>query len=284
MKISIVTPSLNQAKFIEETIKSVITQEGDFSLEYIIMDGASSDGTISIIKKYDKLIKSNNFGLRCNGLSFKWFSKKDSGQSQAINEGFKMCSGEVANWLCSDDVLEAGALKKVSDFFKENRNAKIVFGAGREVWDNSRKITIRSGREFSYGELIRVWSRVYHLFFIVQPSVFYKKDVLDEMGYLNNDYHLAMDYDLWLRFRKKYKFYYIPSLLSTYRFHPECKSVKFKKDQWKEALLISRKNWGREYANYCLSYYFFVLIVYYGGKILRLVGVDVDAVYKFFYK
>ena len=93
MRFSIVTPSYNQGKYIEETIKSVISQEGDFSIDYVIADGGSTDNSVEIIKKYSKLLNDGRYPIKCNDIKFRWWSKKDRGQSDAINQGFNSTDG-----------------------------------------------------------------------------------------------------------------------------------------------------------------------------------------------
>jgi glycosyltransferase involved in cell wall biosynthesis len=113
MKISIITPSYNQAEFIERTIQSIFSQNYP-DIEYIVMDGGSTDGTVKILKKYsDQII---------------WKSEKDNGQSDAINKGLKIATGEIVAYLNSDDTYEPGTLKKVADFFQKNPEKKWVYG------------------------------------------------------------------------------------------------------------------------------------------------------------
>jgi len=254
MKISIITPSLNQGQFIEETINSVINQEGDFELEYMIMDGVSTDKTIDIIKKYDILINQKKYTPKCAKLAFKWFSEKDNGQSQAINKGFKMASGEIINWLCSDDLLEKGALQKVCNFFEKNRDALAVFGNNQFIDENGKKLKCLKSREFSRQDLIKRWSSVYQTFNLPQPSTFVRKEILEEIGFLDIDNHFCMDYDWYLKINKKYKFYFIDDLLSKSRFHPGCKSIKNINLQYKKSIEVSRKYWEENFLYYLKNY------------------------------
>lgn len=268
MRISIITPTyhtnsaFDQGPLLEETIKSVLNQKGNFELEYIIMDGCSTDSTLDVVKKIDKLITSQKIKPMCNKLIFKWFSEKDTGQSNAINKGFKMASGEVANWLCSHDILHEDALDAVVKFFEKDQKAKVVLGDGFDIDENGKVRRLLKGREFSYGELIRIWDRVYHKFYIVQGSVFYKKSLLDELGYLDEKNHLSMDYDQWLRFRKKYFFYYINKPLSSMRLYSEAKCVKYRDEQFKESVSVSKKYWGKDYLRYYVLYSFFKYFKY----------------------
>lgn len=101
--ISIVTPSFNQGRFLEQTINSVITQEGDFYIDYIVADGGSTDNSVAIIKKYDDLIKSKEFICQCRGIEFSWWSQKDNGQPEALNNAFGRAKGDILAWINSDD-------------------------------------------------------------------------------------------------------------------------------------------------------------------------------------
>jgi len=253
MKVSIITPSYNQGDFIEETIKSVISQAGDFELEYIITDGGSTDNTLQVIKKYDRLLK--HFQAKCKKLTFAWISEKDRGQSHAINKGFKMATGEILNWLCSDDVLEQGALQAIADRFQ--KDASVVFGDAVEIDAQGRKTGILKGRSFSREDLIRRWDRTCHTFWIMQPTVFFKKALLKEFGYLNEKNHLAMDYELYLKMSKRYRFSYMNNVLARSRRHHHAKSVQWKGKQFRELIRASRKYWKENYLLYVPSYYFY---------------------------
>ncbi|MCX6722008.1 MAG: glycosyltransferase family 2 protein [Candidatus Staskawiczbacteria bacterium] len=254
MKISIITPSLNQGEFIEETIKSVINQTGDFDLEYIIIDGKSSDNSINIIKEYDQLIKSGEFIPRCKSLKYIWLSEKDRGQSQAINKGLKISSGEIINWLCSDDLLENGALQEVSTFFEKNKNTKVVFGQNLFIKEKGEVFRHFKSREFNRPELIKRWNSVYWQFNIPQPSTFARRDLLSEIGYLNTGIQFCMDYDWYLRINKKYKLYLLDKFLSKSRYHKTAKSIAKRKEQYKESIDVSKKYWPENYFYYYSSY------------------------------
>jgi len=254
MKISIVTPSLNQGGFIEDTIRSVISQQGNFDLEYIIMDGGSTDSTLSIIRRYGKLINSKKFNPKCNRLSFKWFSEKDRGQSHAINKGFRMAKGDIINWLCSDDMLEKGALQEVARFFESNDDAEVVYGNGLEIDEKGKILKTYKGADFSRSDLIRVWSRAYSKFHIAQPSVFVKRGILRKHGFLNEKNHLCMDYEWYLKINQGSKFHYIDRMLSRNHFHGNCKSLLFRREQSKATMDCSKRYWKENYLYYMLSY------------------------------
>jgi len=225
MKISIITPSFNQAEFIEETIISVVNQSSDgFIVEHIVVDGASTDSTYSIIKKYS---------------SIKVISEKDNGQSDALNKGFKIATGEIIGWLNSDDFYTDGTLKKIHQIFAENPSAQWVVGFCKIVDKNSQEIKsiLTTYKNF----MLKHYSFKTLLFedYISQPAVFYRKSFLGSCGLIDETLHYAMDYDLWLRFAQKSKPYIVKDYLACFRRHGECKSEQGFEKQFKEADLVS---------------------------------------------
>lgn len=206
-KISIVTPSFNQAQYLEETILSVINQNYP-NLEYIIIDGGSTDNSVEIIKKYEKHLAY-------------WVSEPDNGQSHALNKGFLRASGDIFAWINSDDYYTANAFKDVIMAFTKY-GADIINGDCKVIDNDEVKMLVRPG-EITLDRLLRYWvpSSV-----PPQPSIFFKREVWNKCGPLNTKLHFAMDYDLWLNAAMHYKFNYINCTLSAYRFHEESKSVK----------------------------------------------------------
>lgn len=225
-KISIITPSYNQAKFIERTIKSVLSQKYP-NLEYIVMDGGSKDGTVDILKKYgDKII---------------WKSEKDSGQSEAINKGIKMATGQIVAFLNSDDTYNPGALAKLESYFKENPDKKWVYGKCRIVDENDREvrkpITAYKNmilKRYSYSKLLAEN-------FISQPATFWKKEIHKELGYFDEKDHWCMDYEFWLRVGAKYPAGVIPEYLANFRYHLDSKSGQEDKTKFQEEFRIAKR-------------------------------------------
>ena len=206
--ISIVTPSLNQGRYIEETIRSVLLQNYP-NIEYIIIDGGSCDNTIKILEKYDKWITY-------------WTSEKDKGQSHAINKGLKKCSGKIFNWLNSDDFLESKALYHVATAFMKNESALVVCGKEKSILSDYSVSEIHRGtchknsleETFFYGH-------------IDQPPTYFKKNCFDSIGYLNENLHYMMDSEWWCRFLCKYGlegFIKIGDILTNFRLHRQSKS------------------------------------------------------------
>jgi len=225
LKISIVTPSFNQSQFIERTIESVLSQ-GYPNLEYIVMDGGSSDGTVDILERYsDRVI---------------WESKKDNGQSEAINNGLRMSTGDVVTFLNSDDTYEPGALSKVADYFQQNPAMKWVYGKCRIIDEGDveirKPITLYKNlllRKYSYSKLLSEN-------FISQPSTFWRREIHDEIGYINEDEHYVMDYEFWLRIGRKYPAGVIDSYLANFRMYDSSKSGSLANPQFQDELRIAK--------------------------------------------
>ncbi len=204
-RVSIVTPSYNQAEFIEETIRSVLLQ-GYPNLEYIIIDGGSTDGSVEIIRKYAPWLAY-------------WVSEPDRGQSHAINKGFERATGEVLAWLNSDDTYEPGALGKVAEFLRAHPDVGMVYGDCRKIDDQGRFIGTCPARAFDMKPL------VCNQWFIPQQSAFFRQSVLRAVGAVKEDLHLVMDWDLWLRIALTgFKIVYVPALLASFRIYPETKT------------------------------------------------------------
>lgn len=226
-KISIITPTLNQAQFIEETIQSVLSQ-GYPNLEYWVIDGGSTDGTLDILKKYQEKL--------C------WISEKDRGQSEAINKGMRRATGDVVAFLNSDDVYEPGALASVGEFFLKNPAAAWLTGWCRVV--NSKGVEIHQLITL-YKKFWLVW-RSYRVLLILdyvsQPATFWRREVIQEVGYFDENIHYAMDYDYSLRVGKKFKLWVIPRYLARYRIHASSKAGSSASAQFDSDLEIATRH------------------------------------------
>ena len=174
-RFSVVTPSLNQGEFIEETIRSVLLQ-GHANLEYIVIDGGSSDNSVETIQKYEPWIKF-------------WVSESDRGQSHAINKGFRRATGPILGWLNSDDTYTKGALQKACDGFVQAPDAALVYGICNSI-DIDGDFT---GQKVPGPlDLTRLVSEVYFW----QPAVFMRTTAIRDLGYLDEDLHIGMDTEL----------------------------------------------------------------------------------------
>ncbi len=218
-KISIITPSFNQAQFLERTIQSVITQ--DYSnYEYIVIDGSSTDESVEIIKKYeDKLTY--------------WVSEKDEGQSYAINKGFRKAKGDILCWINSDDCLKPGALSCVAQQLKNYQDCLWLVGACELIDELGNPIDIRKVNAISLSTFAS-WNTKW----FTQQSTFWTRTLLDKVGQLNESLHYAMDYDLWLRMFTESNPIAISQVLAQYRFHSDAKCVK-DKDKDKQLIEVT---------------------------------------------
>jgi glycosyltransferase involved in cell wall biosynthesis len=203
-RISIVTPSFNQGRFIEETIRSVLLQ-GYPDLEYIIVDGGSKDQTLDVIKNYETWLAY-------------WESKSDRGQAHAINNGFHKASGEIIAWINSDDRYAKRALGEVSLFFSDNPLVHSLYGDVQTIDKESNLIEeIRSHAPFDLTKLFG-WMRC------PQPACFWKRSALNEIGCLNEEMHFVFDLEFWIRIGLKYETAHIARVLANLRLHKDTKT------------------------------------------------------------
>jgi len=206
-KISIVTPSYNQGRFLEETIRSVLLQ-GYPNLEYIIIDGGSTDNSVDIIKKYEPWITS-------------WISEKDRGQSHAINKGFKLATGDIYAWINSDDYYLEGAFQVVAEAFVGLQQNAILLGYGDVVDKDGAFLDTRKVERIDWEALLN-WEENWFL----QQACFWPSVCWEAVGGLNEDLELLMDYDLWFRFLKRYPFVYKDKPLGALRYYDDTKSYR----------------------------------------------------------
>lgn len=226
-KISIITPSYNQGEFIEQTIRSVLSQNYP-NLEYIVIDGGSTDSTLSVLKKYQHALR--------------FISEPDRGQSDAINKGLSMISGDIVGFINSDDYFEPDCFRSVADFFTSNPDAQWVTGTCRIVDESGSEVRKEVTR---YKNFFLRFLRRFEIFcvvqFISQPSTFWRKRVVGEIGMFDVSLRYDMDYDYWLRIWKRYPLYFIDSFLSSYRVHSRSKAVTSPETQFQvEHQILSR--------------------------------------------
>jgi glycosyltransferase involved in cell wall biosynthesis len=215
-RLSIITPSCNQGNFLEQTIQSVLNQDYP-NLEYIVVDGGSTDGSVDIIKKYESKLAY-------------WVSEKDKGQSDAINKGFRRASGEILAWLNSDDCYLPGTLERVADFFSSYPAVDLVYGDLRLIDGVGRTIGLRKVVPYSYTLAL------YGLSTIPQPSAFFRRRALDVVGLLDEELHYQMDIEFFLRFGNKgLNIKHLPVPLAMFRLHAQSKTVSQYHDKVQEA-------------------------------------------------
>ncbi|EPG76023.1 glycosyltransferase, group 2 domain protein [Leptospira fainei serovar Hurstbridge str. BUT 6] len=232
--ITTVTPSFNQDKYIERTIRSVLSQEGEFYLDYIIMDGGSTDSSVAIIKKIEAIIlsgqivanidglnyylprKDNELSVGCLGLSYRWFSEKDKGQANAINKGWRLANGKILSWLNSDDIYVSGALATAVSAFSDS-NIHFLYGGSLHITADDLVIEPYPSEPYDR-------ERLFDYCYISQPSVFIRKEVFDQAGEINEKLAYCMDYEYWLRISMLYPLNFISRILACTRIHGETKT------------------------------------------------------------
>lgn len=243
-KVSIVTPSYNQAKFFERTILSVLNQNYP-NLEYIIIDGGSTDGSVEIIKKYE-----NYFAY--------WISEPDKGQADAINKGFKISKGKILAYLNSDDTYCGGTIRKVVDYFNNHPDVYLIYGDYALVDAQDNIIKHKKEIEFDYNVLL------YGFSYIPQPTVFFKRDILTNIGLFDVKLSCVMDYDYWIRVAREYRIQHIPFYLANFRLHRFGKTWN-KASVFKKEALFLKKKYTKRYPNskrITVLYFKFLYMIY----------------------
>lgn len=226
--ISIVTPSFNQARFIEECLRSVKEQNYP-SIEHIVVDGASTDGTVELLKKYSALPGWEHL---------RWISEPDRGQSDALNKGFRMAQGDLIGWLNADDRYRPGCFREVQRAFNTHSQADIVYGD--YTWIDSDGNITRIRREISFSRFILAYHRV---LYIPTTSTFFKRRIFADGNELDIKFCCAMDYDFFLRLaRKGYRFQHICRVLADFRWHKSSKSASLTARQIAEHETIALRN------------------------------------------
>lgn len=223
-RISIVTPSYNQGQYLEQTVCSVLSQRYP-ELEYIIIDGASTDCSIDIIKRHEE------------HLSY-WVSEPDRGQPHALNKGFQRASGEILGYVNSDDVLAPGALARVAEAYRPGEMA--LYAGPVEDFDSKGTVRVvdQSGLEFR--NMLRYWDRKgsWH-----QPGIFFSRSVYDECGPFDESLPFSFDYDFVCRALQCCKVVHLDGILARFRLHPGSKTGRMNPFQGLETYIASRRYW-----------------------------------------
>lgn len=210
VKFYIITPSYNQAQFIERTIDSILGQQGDFDLVYRVIDGGSNDGTVDILRRY--------------GDRLQWVSEPDRGQVDAINKGLRAAEGDIVAWVNSDDVLMPGALAAVAEAFRRHPECVWVHGHCEIIDVEDRPIRRwisrykhRRARHYSFDALLEEN-------FISQMTVFWRREVHQRIGFIDDNWKLAFDYEFWLRLAGLADPVYLDRTLACFRWYDTSKS------------------------------------------------------------
>ncbi len=259
-KISIITPSFNQAKYLPATIESVLAQNYPH-LEYLIIDGGSTDGTLDILNfgfpnlEEESQSKIQNPKSKIEIIQnlkskIRWFSEPDEGQAQAINKGFKKSTGEIVAWLNSDDLYLPNALNHVGEFFSRHPQVEVIYGDYHLIDHNGRLLLRKQEIPFDYNILL------YGLDYISQPTTFFRRTVFERVGYLDETLHYGLDWEYWLRLANhgektkrseiSERFVHLPYYLAATRWHFQAKTLLAPPEMYAEHQAIRERYWDKQ--------------------------------------
>ena len=220
--VSIVTPCLNGARFLEETIASVLAQDYPH-IEYIVMDGGSTDGSLEILKRHEGRLR--------------WISGRDRGTADAINRGFSLSRGQIFSYLNADDVYLPGAISAAVRSLSADPESSVVYGDAWWVDEAGRRIAPYPVRDFDRPLLAREC-------FICQPASFMRREAFENAGGLDPDLHLTFDYELWMRLARVVEMRRIAETLARSRMHASNKSLGQRGEVFRETFRILRRHYG----------------------------------------
>ena len=220
--ITVVTPSFNQARFIGETIESVLRQ-GYPNLEYVVVDGGSTDGTQDILRRY--------------GDRLRWISERDRGQADAVNKGVALAHGDIIGWLNSDDTYAPGALHRVARVFAASPDVGVVYGDADHVLEDGAHYGPYPTSSFDYQRLAETC-------FICQPAAFITRRAFDDVGGVDSELQFCMDYDLWIRMGRQHRFVYLGEVLAQSRLHDRTKTLGSRRAVIEEILATVKRHYG----------------------------------------
>ncbi len=222
--VTIVTPSYNQAPFLEATIRSVLEQDYP-RIEYIVIDGGSTDGSVETIKKY------------ADRLAY-WVSEKDRGQTEAINKGFARATGDILAWINSDDTYEPGAIREAVEWMQAHPDAGLVYGDANFIDDDGNVIGRFPAAQTDYRRLRGGYVH------IPQQAAFFRRDLWQKVGPLDPSFFFAMDYDLWVRIAKIAPLLYTRRVWANFRLHGDSKTLIANDRCWPEMIRVHRREGG----------------------------------------
>lgn len=204
MKISIVTPSYNQGQFIERTLQSVANQTGA-EIEHVVFDGGSTDNTVDVLKAFEPPVR--------------WVSKKDKGQTDAVNQGIRATDGEIIGWLNSDDIYYPGAIARVVQYFQDHPEVDVVYGMADHIDLVDHAFETYPSAPWNLEQLKETC-------FICQPALFFRRRVVEQYGLLDESLNYCMDYEYWLRLGKAgVRFAYLEEKLAGSRLYADNKTL-----------------------------------------------------------
>jgi len=234
MRVSIVTPSYQQAPFLEATIRSVLEQDYP-DLEYWVMDGGSTDGSLEIIQRYAPRLAG-------------WVSEKDRGQTDAINKGFARAQGEILAWLNSDDTYEPGAVRQAVEYMQSHPEVGLVYGDANFINAQGAAMGRFPAAQTDYRRLRQGYVHV------PQQAAFFRADLWRKVGPLDPNFYFAMDYDLWVRLARLAPVAYLPGKVwANFRLHGEAKTIAADDRCWPEMLRVHRREGGSWFSQIVLK-------------------------------
>jgi glycosyltransferase involved in cell wall biosynthesis len=259
VKLSIVTPSFNGRRYLEQAGRSILTQSGDFELEWIVVDGGSTDGTVELLHTFDQDPR------------VRWTNENDRGQSDAINKGLGRATGDVVAWLNTDDLYTPGALDAVAEAFATNPAAQwlvgrceIINAEGQVIRHSVTRYKERSLRRYNFRALLREN-------FISQPAVFWRRDFGKRLGPLDESLHYTMDYDLWLRMGRASPPLFVDRVLAQFRLHQASKTGQVNREQFDEQYRVAARYFGADRASRWVHRFNVEKIVW-AYRVMRAVG------------
>jgi glycosyltransferase involved in cell wall biosynthesis len=224
MKVSIVTPSFNQGQFIERTLQSVASQNGA-TIEHVVFDGGSTDNTVSILERFSP--------------SVRWVSKKDRGQTDAVNQGIRATDGEIIGWLNSDDIYYPEAIANVVAYFEANPDVDVVYGMADHIDLEDQAFESYPSEPWDFEQLKETC-------FICQPALFFRRRVVENYGLLDESLNYCMDYEYWLRLSKAgVRFGYLEEKLAGSRLYAENKTLSARVKVHKEINDMFKRLFGQ---------------------------------------
>ena len=233
--VSIITPSLNQGRFIRKTIESVLSQDYP-RLEYLVMDGGSTDETLDILRSYGDRIT--------------WRSGPDGGQAAAVNSGVRLAKGEILGWLNSDDTYQPGAVKAVVDHLTAHPETAVVYGDAYYIDEHDAVIGTYPTEDFDLNRLAEAC-------LICQPTAFIRRSAIEAVGLLDTTLHYCMDYDLWIRLGRRFHIDRIDRSLANSRRYLDTKSFARREPMFQEIYTVVQRSFGRVPPHWkvCRAYY-----------------------------
>jgi glycosyltransferase involved in cell wall biosynthesis len=259
VKISVVTPSFNGLPYLREAARSILSQESSVQLEWVIVDGGSTDGTIAFLE-----------GLADSRV--RWSSGSDRGQAHALNKGVALADGDVVGWLNTDDLYTRGALAAVADAFDGNPAAQWLIGRceiigpnGRIIREGVTRYKDRALRRYAYRSLLREN-------YVSQPAVFWRREFGHGLGPLDESLHYTMDYDLWLRMGRASAPLVLDRVLAQFRLHATSKTGRVNREQFDEQYRVACRYFAGDRVSR-LVHRFNVEKIVWAYRAMRLVGV-----------